>query len=885
MFRQSDQRLSRRMLLSAVLFAGIGICAGVARGDDVARFLAEHDLNHVLAVHLEQQLAEATGDRRDELLQSLAGLYAQLLELTTEDDLRASLEKRGREILAQAPRDGADTLRLALLRGPYRLAERIAEQHRLRLADDEQLERASAALDRTVPELLSMVSRTEEAQKLADRRLSRAGSREATELSARAEDAQRLFDQTRFLAAWALYYRGFLTGERSDARQAEDLFSELLDPQQPDLRPELVSIDLRALESFARSILGMALCRSLTTTSADALRWLELLTTESTHELLREQVPVWRMYIHLEHEEYRNARAALLDAAGAMETAPATWLRLLAVHCAEAPRADVVAIENVRLAVTGLAAQGELEHVLDIARRYGEDLLGSSGFAMHYVSGLLVYQQARDVHGSENPPAGDEAAVLYAEAAESFEAAVNEADARDYASAAAGSLRLIGLCRFFRGEFLRARDAFVKAADALPADQAADALWMAIASLDHVVQAGENPTLRAELHALIDRFLNRFPSNRNAPKLVVRRAATMQEPDPEIVAELLSVPPNSDAYAEARSRAAEMLYGLFRRSQGDDRGEHGGEYLNAAVPLIAAAIPLGEVGATDRARLLVRCRRVLEVSLSRSVQRRAAAETAFDAIEALRDAGDVTLGEYKSELQFRRIQFELLRGDVESAVSLANGLWGSDQSSIWAVLASRLMFQHMCEQLVTDELNRTDPTPTLRHVVHFGGRVLREYEDDPDALEDRTVLSYHAVVADAAMRLWQRTGNDEMGRTALFLFEEKLLEHRPNSAGFLRSAAVLAEHFERPEFALECWRRLITGLPASSNDWFEARFKVISILATTDPQRARAVMDQFKLLHPDYGPDPWGPRLRALDARLYAAEESSSAPTQEGAES
>ena len=100
---------------------------------------------------------------------------------------------------------------------------------------------------------------------------------------------------------------------------------------------------------------------------------------------------------------------------------------------------------------------------------------------------------------------------------------------------------------------------------------------------------------------------------------------------------------------------------------------------------------------------------------------------------------------------------------------------------------------------------------------------------------------------------------------------ERLLKARPNNAAFLRATAVLSGELDKPEQALRCWRILVTGLTAESDAWYEAKFNLINVLARTDPARAREVLDQHIRLHPDYGPEPWGARLRSLDRRLDPA--------------
>ena len=114
------------------------------------------------------------------------------------------------------------------------------------------------------------------------------------------------------------------------------------------------------------------------------------------------------------------------------------------------------------------------------------------------------------------------------------------------------------------------------------------------------------------------------------------------------------------------------------------------------------------------------------------------------------------------------------------------------------------------------------------------------------------------------MKLWEENGDENRGRAALFLFE-KLLAKKPRTATFLRSTAILAEKFGTTDRALECWRSLASGSPQASDGWYEAKFRLISLLVATDLPRARQVMDQHKQLYPTFGPDPWGARLRGLD--------------------
>ncbi|MFM7259864.1 MAG: hypothetical protein ACKO3W_04605, partial [bacterium] len=86
---------------------------------------------------------------------------------------------------------------------------------------------------------------------------------------------------------------------------------------------------------------------------------------------------------------------------------------------------------------------------------------------------------------------------------------------------------------------------------------------------------------------------------------------------------------------------------------------------------------------------------------------------------------------------------------------------------------------------------------------------------------------------------------------------------------FARSAsAILAEVGGDYESSANHLRALVGGLPARTNPWFEAKVDQMRVLAKLDPQRARTVIDQYRTLYPDLGPEPWRTRIAELDAQV-----------------
>ena len=107
--------------------------------DNVAAWLDRHGLVRQLAVHLENQLPSVPASERPAYLLRMAELYAELLESEHQDESRKELERRGRSLLKKIGPNATSALllRLALLRGAYRGAERLAELWRFRATQDQ----------------------------------------------------------------------------------------------------------------------------------------------------------------------------------------------------------------------------------------------------------------------------------------------------------------------------------------------------------------------------------------------------------------------------------------------------------------------------------------------------------------------------------------------------------------------------------------------------------------------------------------------------------------------------------------------------------------------------------------------------------------------------
>ncbi|MFU8829823.1 MAG: hypothetical protein ACNA8P_10385, partial [Phycisphaerales bacterium] len=86
-----------------------------------------------------------------------------------------------------------------------------------------------------------------------------------------------------------------------------------------------------------------------------------------------------------------------------------------------------------------------------------------------------------------------------------------------------------------------------------------------------------------------------------------------------------------------------------------------------------------------------------------------------------------------------------------------------------------------------------------------------------------------------------------------------------------RGVAELADAYGDDEGSLNAWRILLSGYPASSPEWYEARTAHLVVLARIDRPRAAAVLRQHLVLHPEVGPEPYRSRLLELAKELDVA--------------
>jgi len=910
----------------------------IALGDHQAAdrldvYLERLGLTALQAEHMAARLdAAESDDERERLVERLARVYAALLESADSLDQQRRWERLAQDLLDEADGPAARELRLGLARAAYIRVEQDAEGWIIRVSTSAERGSALARLEELAGRLNDLAEDADGAVREYEEIEDRARGEAAEEAGARLSDARRQRSMAHYLAGWANYYAAEL---ELDPQQAEDRarnalrhFGWLLNAE-ADAEPNLSTLPVETLtyEHVARSALAVPAALSLLARGGEALRWLDLIEDAPTlprrvaEQLFARRLLVLardRRWVELE-DAVAERRTLDADTPSALAAEPLTVpeARLLAVLAFEGLNDDSAraSLEHERiaalrdLAISDLAARGELGHVLDLAATLGFDRLGENTFVSHQVRGLVLYDDARQLHldsdhadaqgpSAERPTDDPEARQAYRQAASQFAMAINSPDAGRFPAALAQTAMLRGLALYYAGftddpnqaGLLAAANGFLRAADAFDASQprrAADALWMAIRSLDLQLEAmteadQQAGAVRVDRDELIARFLRDHPAHERAAALLLRQALDDSLPADRRLALLLRVPESSSLYEDARRHAAHVAYEAFVGAPDAD-DFLASRYVEIAEPLLVLDRRRASAGDADAARrAALTARRVVEAVLAARVPDLARAQRTLDVIEGLISADLIPSDDLVSELNYRRAQIALARGDEAEAQRLLGRVEADDER--FGPAARRLMYRdalvrweraRAAQRTVGDTTEDNQPDPAAddaaldaaRRLAAVGRRLLIEFDAMPLEQRPDGVISVQLNTAHALRHLWN-VERDAAARDEALMLYQRVLDAVPRSREALRGFAELAEDANRHREALDAWRTLLAAADRGADEWFRIRYRHARTLARVDRERARSILAQHRTLYPNWGPEPWGDRLRELADEL-----------------
>lgn len=865
--------------------------------DALEAYLRRLGLTGLLAQQLEQRVATLGRDRRGPVAERLARLYVHLLEAAATAEERADWEARANALLRDVPEADGHELRISLARVLYVRAEEACERGRLKLATAEELAEAERVLRQLEPQFREIASKVHRRAENLERIENQGDGTD--ELSRQLSDARRVRSLAFYYAGWCNYYLAMLTRAEPHAGDALKSFGWLLNsPNGRAATLDRLPTAMLRYEHVARAAMGCGLALSLRGSDSEALRWLETvdesaeLAPSVRSQLLNRQIAVLAQAKRWSDLERVIRRARNSDRAGGgpdvrpLEVFDARLLAVVALE-ADARISGPLLEQLARIALGDLVARGQIAHVLDLTSQFGTAPIGESGFIVHYVRGIKAYDEAREAHkaagGNPDEPVSAESLVnLYRAAASLLQAALHQDDSDQYRPERARAALYGGRGLFFAGDLPGAADLFQKSwefytgLDAHASD-AEEALWLSVVALD---RAAARPGAPAELAARRSQagavFLQSFPDSPRAARLLLMRAAAGEVGDDEALRVLEAVPKDAPMFEPARRQIARILYARFRAASGTERDFAALRFITVAEELLAldrraaTTNPPSDPAAAGRA--VLRARQLLDALLGVT---NPDADRALSTLELLRTLARLTgqdIAEHEAELVFRELQIAIIRGRDTDAELLAERLAALPAARTeYLPAAERLVYRRAADQFRSARSPDSRIEAAQRVVMH-GVKIIDRLIPGADRSADAASTVLQSTVAAAAFALWESSqsdpsapGNEEMRDLSMRL-DRAVLKASPRHEESLRRLAVTADATGDHRAALECWSVLLAAAASGSEAWFEARYHALRLLVKLEPARARDLLAQHKLLFPDYGPAPWGARIRELEA-------------------
>ncbi|MFN9974429.1 MAG: hypothetical protein ACK58T_31510, partial [Phycisphaerae bacterium] len=293
--RRDDSGRRPRYIFAAGLLAWVASAVLAAPLDErLDAYLEQHELLGLRAHTLEKRLPGAALGERGKLLLDLAGTYEALLKVLPPAK-QAAVRERCRVLLRENARPELDAIRVDLLKAEYLDAEAAAERARLKTTAESDAAATVATLKRLAAEFSEVAQQASVRVKQLEGQEQGRGDvsfADASELRAQLADARRVRSLARYYSGWSACYAAQLLGDRGYANEALLQFGALLNALErrtPTL--DRLPKTLLVHEHVARAALGAATCFSVAGNDAEALRWLdEISTAEGVPKTVADQV-------------------------------------------------------------------------------------------------------------------------------------------------------------------------------------------------------------------------------------------------------------------------------------------------------------------------------------------------------------------------------------------------------------------------------------------------------------------------------------------------------------------------------------------------------------------------------------------------------------------
>lgn len=843
--------------LVPALLLGLPAIAAADEDEDVERYLSRLGLVDAQIVHLEQVLVGKPDDAaRLPLAIRLADMYAtQLMTRSDNAEKYAQTLARIQGLIGRYPQAKTASLEVILLQADYTRAESLATRWLASPSDDTARREAAQILAQITPKLAELQSQLSARVAELEERLDRSDGRDAELFESAEAELRRIraiTNRATYFCAWANYYTGILHHDAKSANYAtaQTLFKTALSLEDTVLGEEVVDWLELDTEWVARSVIGLGLteaARGDLKASRLCFSWLD---HAKVSPLIRDEAAYWYVRGLLNAGQVREAADYAGRRIGSFSTEATAGKVNLCVALVRggygATTQTAETRELGRLGVSGLAKLGQQKVLQQLLSQYKVDWEEGSGFVLRWTKGQQMLVEAEKSRSPEQ----------YRAAQQELAAALSDESSSGEASAAAKCRYDLAMCHFRLNELKPAATLFQEAVTGLKAagdPVAVDAAWNAFVAYSQLAKDDKRYTASAV--NMLRLILNDFPNHAHARKAshLLPKLQSQTSPE-EAMATLRAVPPGDPGYSMARYDLCLLLHEQWSRQRASADGDAAAmalceavdEYLKSATPetspanrvkclvLAAEASLFSTTPLVSRAELYLSRARPLTESLP--PQESALANYHYQSLQVANKKLDGEARQIHADWLVKNATLPIYR--QAALVAAAKGI---DEAAAKATGAQRTQ--------VLQEAFRI--YGLLAQVLGTSAEELRAKTNNRVAVSKQAHYAVELGLHEDAARLL-----------------DQLVAAFPDDQGYLRRAA--RAHFECGRFqpSLEHWRKLVAGVKQRSPDWFEAKYYQIECLVHVDKGTARQAFDQFKLLHPDFGPADWRDKFRRLEDRL-----------------
>lgn len=853
----SRKTLDSRSLTATLLLGLLLSCmANADEDDDVDRYLSRLGLVDAQIVHLEQVMLRKSEAEQPAFAARLADMYATQMMGRSDDAARYNESMaRINGLIGRYPAARTASLEVILLQADYTRAESLATRWLSNTADEAARTEATTILAGIAPKLESLQKQLNARVDELGEELDRSDGRNAEAFEASESELRRIraiANRATYFCAWSKYYIGIVG--RQDAKSenyvtARALFKRILAIE--DTKLDEVTADWLELDTeyLARSVIGLGLTEAAAGDLAASKACFKWLDHASVPPLIRDEAAYWYVRGLLNagqlHEAADYAAGRIGQFSGEATAGRVSLCDALVRAGYGAANSSAETRELGRLGMSGLAKLGQQKVIQQLLDRYKVDLDGQSGFVLQWAKG---HQMLADAETTRDPEA-------YRAAQQTLTAALADEAAKGEAASSAKCRYDLAMCHFRLDEFKPAATLFQESVTGLKGagdPLAVDAAWNAFVGFSQL--AKEDKRYVASASSMLRLIMNDFPNHPHARKASYLLPKLQSQTSPEeAIATLKAVPFDDPNYALARYDLCGLLHEQWSRRRDSAEGD-------------AAATSLCE--AVD-----VYLRSASEANPPQQVKCLAwAAEASLFGKTPLVTRAEVYLAKARPLTESLPTQESALADYHYQALQLANKKLDSEgrrEHSEWLV-------KHATKPIYRQAALVTAAKGVDEAIARASGDERTQLL--PEALRIYKLLSQHLgtsaeeIRAKANCRVAVSKQADYAAELGQHEEAARLLDQLvavfPKDQGYLRRAALA--HFQCSRFqpALEHWRTLLAGVKQNSPDWFEAKYYQIECLLQVDKPTAEQALDQFKLLHPNFGPSDWRDKFRRLEDRL-----------------